>query len=243
MFGDPDYISHDKIELPLSFGSTDIIGIDKSNIALKAVAGDDAALMDYHILSGLDQNNIPVKNKYNIVLTPAPNTWGAVLVQFVGAVIDESSLAQSLHAITPILISYNNLTPTGQDFGTPYKTADGWWNIFVAFAHPVVKFGIHALITGIPHTRDQIYRALTLDVLPSEPPPAFSDIYTYAAAQVEHCVGDWEYIDLQNTVQARYFWVKLSAPDTDNMPEIFLREESVEIQNALRPVSVAPRTL
>ena len=240
MFEDPNYISHDRIELPLSF-SSDIIGIDKSNIALKAVAGDDATLMDYHILSGLDQANNPLKNAYNIVLEPAPNTWGALLVQFVGAVLDKTSLAQSLHAITPTLISYNNLTPTGHDFGTPYKTADGWWNVSVDFVNPVVGFATADLILGIPANYPVLYQALTLDVKPTEPPPAYGPKYDFARSQQTHCIGDWQYLaDNTSTEQAKYFWLKFES-DSDEMPEIFLREESIERQNFLRPVSVAPR--
>ena len=241
MFEDPNYISHDRIELPLRFIS-DIIGIDKSNIALKAVAGDDAALMDYHILSGLDQANTPVKNEYSIVLEPAPNTWGALLVQFVGAVIDESSLNQSLHTITPVLIAYNNLTPTGRDFGTPYKTEDGWWNVSVDFVNPVVGFATEDLILGIPANYPVLYQALTLDVKPTEPPPVYGPKYDFARSQQTHCVGDWKYLaDDTSTEQAKYFWLKFES-DLDDMPEIFLREQSLRTKNVLRPVSVAPQT-
>ena len=240
MFEDPNYISHNRIELPLNFGNTDIIGIDKSNIALKSVAGDDAALMDYHILSGLDQANTPVKNEYTIVLEPAPNTWGALLVQFVGAVIDESSLNQSLHTIIPILITYNNLTPTIRDFGTPYKTEDGWWNVSVDFVNPVVGFATQDLILGIPANYPVLYQALTLDVKPTEPPPAYGPKYDFARSQQTHCIGDWQYLaDDTSTEQAKYFWLKFES-DLDDMPEIFLREQSLRTVNALRPVSVAP---
>ena len=238
-FGDLDYQDEPNVILPIAFTESgtavDVLPIQSSDLSVTPVAGDDVSLLDYTVRAVVDNNNVIERDKYEVVFTPTPNTSGALLVDFTGEVTKQSDSMLETVTATPVMIVYNNLTPVLANVEAPYKSDDGWWNIGLEFEYPVVGFGIHSIITGIEHTADHIYRALTLDVQPSEPPPAFSDTYLYAGAQQFHCVGDWEYIDLASTTQARYFWVKLNAPDVEEMPEIYLREEDTQ----LKPVSVA----
>ncbi len=157
-----------------------------------------------------------------------------MLIDFSGDVVKVSDLEVNSVDATPMLFSYNRIAPTIANIGTPFKSADDWWNILIEFESPVVGFEIHSIITGIEHTDDFIYRADTLDVQPAEMPPAFSDLYAHDDVQFSHCINGWTYIDLQNTVQAKFFWVKLLSDD-DKTPEVSLRETDTQ----LKAVSVA----
>ena len=237
-FGALDYQDEPNIVLPIAFTESgtalDVLPITTSGLSVQGVAGSDVSLLDYTVRAVVDNVGDIERDKYEVVFTPARNTAGAVVVDFTGEVEKQTDSMLETVTVTPILISYNNLTPILKDVEAPYQTDDGWWNIGLEFEYSVVGFGIHSIITGIEHTADHIYRALTLDVKPSEPPPAFSEAYPYADAQQFHCIGDWEYVDLASTTQARFFWVKLNAPDVEEMPEIYLREEDTQ----LKPVSV-----
>ena len=221
----------DAIILPIHFDE-DVLWFDKSDLFIERKAGSEAYLLE-HYVRGADAD-------HEVVFHPALGTWGAIGVDITGEVIKESDLVREIVHVDPVLISYNNLPPTLADVDTPFMSEDGWWNVGLSFEYPVVGFGIHSIITGIEHKQSFIYRGLRLDVKPESIPPAFSDVYPFAEVQRKHCVGDWEYIDLMSTEQARYFWVKLhpnnSGADSgiDEIPEILLKDE-----NGLRPVSVA----
>lgn len=216
--------AEDEIVLPINFDE-DVIWFDKSDLSIKTIAGSEAYLLE-HYVRGEDAD-------YETVFHPARGTWGAIWVDLTGEVIKESDLVREIVHVDPVLISYNNLTPTLADVDTPFRSADGWWNVGLAFEYPVVGFGIHSIITGIEHEQDFIYRGLSLDVKPENMPPVFSDVYPFAEVQGRHCVGDWEYVDLKSTEQGRYFWVKLRS-DEDKEPEILLKDV-----HGLRAVSVA----
>lgn len=214
----------DEIILPVQFDE-DVLWFDKSDLFVERKAGSEAYLLD-HYVRGEDAN-------YDVIFLPARGTWGAIGVDITGEVIKETDLVREIVHVDPVLISYNNLPPTLLDVDTPFLSDDGWWNIVLSFEYPVVGFGIHSIITGIEHSQDFIYRGLSMDVKPSSVPPSFSDVYVFGEVSGQHCVGDWEYVDLKSTEQGRYFWVKLRS-DSDEVPEILLKEE-----NGLRPVSVA----
>ena len=205
--------------------SEDVFWFDKSDLSIEKKAGSDAFLIE-HYVRGKDAN-------YDVVFHPVRGSWGAICVDITGEVIKESGLLREIVNVDPVLISYNNLTPTLSNVDTPFKSEDGWWNVCLAFEYPVVGFGIHSIITGIEHKQDFIYQGLNLDVMPEIMPPIFSDVYSFSEVQRKHCVGAWEYIDLISTEQARYFWVKLKS-DEDKVPEILLKDE-----NGLSPVSVS----
>lgn len=145
--------------------------------------------------------------------------------------IDSKTLIATLEFTTDVTADSK---PVITDLTVPYQTDDGWWNFCVTFKYPVLGFGIHSLITGIDHISDFIYRGERLDVKPELAPPSFSDTYRFEDVQSAHCVNGWEYSDLQNTVQSRYFWVKLKPPasDTDTAPEISLREDDTQLRYA-----------
>ena len=213
------------IILPIHFDE-DVLWFDKSDLSIKKKAGSDAYLLE-HYVRGEDAN-------YDVVFHPARGSWGAICVDVTGEVIKESDLVREIVNVDPVLISYNNLSPTVADVDTPFMSDDGWWNVVLSFEYPVVGFGIHSIITGIEHKQSFIYRGLRLDVMPENKPPVFSDVYPFSDVQRKHCVGDWEFIDLMSTEQGRYFWVKLkSAEGSDKVPEILLKDV-----NGLRPVSV-----
>lgn len=215
-----------EVILPIQFDE-EVIWFDKSDLFVKRRAGSVAYLLDHYVL-GADSD-------YEVVFQPARGTWGAIGVDITGEVIKESDLVREIVHVDPVLISYNNLPGVLADVDTPFMSADGWWNVGLSFEYPVVDFGIHSIITGIEHSRDFIYRGLSMDVKPSSVPPSFSDVYPYGEVQGKHCVGDWEYVGLKSTEQGRYFWVKLqSDSEPEKMPEILLKDE-----NGLRPVSVA----
>ena len=219
----------DEIILPIQYDE-DVLWFDKSDLFVEKRAGTEAYLLE-HYVRGVDAD-------YEVVFHPARGTWGAIGVDITGEVIKESDLVREIVSVDPVLISYNNLLPTLADVDTPFMSEDGWWNVGLSFEYPVVGFGIHSIITGIEHSRDFIYRGLSMDVKPENMPPAFSDVYPFAEVSGQHCVGDWEYVDLMSTEQGRYFWVKLhpnnSGANSDEVPEILLKDV-----NGLRPVSVA----
>ena len=216
----------DQIILPVVFAD-DVIWFDKSDLSVKKKAGSDSFLLDLYV-RGQDR-------KFDIVILPEQGTWGAVGVDIIGDVIKETNLTRKSVDVDELLVSYNNVTPVIADVETPFKSTDGWWNIALEMESPIVDFGIHSIITGIEHKQDFIYRGLRLDVKPEDMPPVFSDVYPFAEVQRKHCVGDWEYVDLMSTEQARYFWVKLNPKSSENKtPEILLKD-----QNGLSPVSVA----
>ena len=216
--------SANEILLPIRFGE-DVLWFDKSDLFIERKAGSEAYYLE-HYVRGVDAD-------YDVVFHPVGGTWGAICVDITGEVIKESDLVREIVNVDPVLISYNNLEPLLANVDTPFKSEDGWWNIFLAFEHPVVGFGIHSVITGIAHKQSFIYRGLSLDVKPAVDPPVFSDVYVFSEVQGQHRVGDWEYIDLRSTDQARYFWVKLWSDD-DEVPEIILKDV-----HGLSPVSVA----
>lgn len=219
----------DEIILPIQFDE-DVLWFDKSDLFVERKAGSEAFLLE-HYVRGEDAD-------YEVVYLPARGTWGAIGVDITGEVIKETDLVREIVNVDPVLISYNNLPAVLADVDTPFMSDDGWWNVGLSFEYPVVGFGIHSIITGIEHSQDFIYRGLSMDVKPASVPPSFSDVYPFAEVSGKHCVGDWEYVDLKSTEQARYFWVKLKAnnsgAESDEVPEILLKDE-----NGLRPVSVA----
>ena len=215
--------------LPIQFDE-DVLWFDKSDLFIDKKAGSEAYLLE-HYARGEDAD-------YEVVFHPEGGTWGAIGVDITGEVIKESDLVREIVNVDPVLISYNNLTPTLANVDTPFRSEDGWWNVALSFEYPVIGFGIHSIITGIGHKQDFIYRGLSLDVEPESMPPAFSAVYPFSEVQRKHCVGEWEYVDLKSTEQARYFWVKLlpnnAGADSDEVPEILLKDV-----HGLRPVSVA----
>lgn len=216
--------SENEIVLPIRFDD-DVFWFDKSDLSIEKKAGSEAYLLD-HYVRGEGTN-------YEVVFHPAGGTWGAICVDITGEVIKESDLVREIVNVEPVLVSYNNRTPTLANVGTPFKSEDDWWNIALEFEYPVVGFGIHSIITGIEHEQDFIYCGRSLDVKPDTVPPAFSSVYAFSEVQGRHCVGDWEYIDLMSTEQGRYFWVKLKS-DSDKSPEVLLKDV-----HGLRPVSVS----
>ena len=226
---DEDYDEDNEIILPIQYDE-DVLWFDKSDLFVERKAGTEAYLLE-HYVRGADAD-------YEVVFLPARGTWGAIGVDITGEVIKETDLVREIVNVDPVLISYNNLLPTLADVDTPFMSEDGWWNVGLSFEYPVVGFGIHSIITGIEHSQDFIYRGLSMDVKPSSVPPSFSDVYPFAEVSGQHCVGDWEYVDLKSTEQGRYFWVKLhpnnSGAESDEVPEILLKDV-----NGLRPVSVA----
>lgn len=225
--GDLDYESRDAIVLPITF-NRDLINFHKTQLGIEKIAGSDSARLSYFTRNVLDQNDVLQEDEYEFVFSPDLETAGAVSVDLIGEVQKKDDSTRGTVTITPILISYNNLQIAIEDIETPYKTSDGWWNVFLEFTYPVVEFGIHSIVTGIDHTDDFIYRGISLDVPPPDPPPAFSNDYDYTIAQAAHCVGDWATVDLQSTEPARYFWVKLET-DSEEMPEVALREIDTQI--------------
>lgn len=215
-----------EIILPMRF-SEDVLWFDRSDLSVEWKAGSEAYFLNYHVLGeGSD---------YEVMFRPMDETWGAVCVDLTGEVVKESDLVREIVHVEPILISYNNLTPTLADVGTPFRSDDGWWNISLSFESPIVGFGIHSLSVGIDIAADFIYRGLNLDVEPEGVPPPFSDVYPFSEVQGKHCVGEWEYVDLRSEEQARYFWVKLrSDTESEKVPEILLKDV-----HGLLPVSVA----
>lgn len=218
-----------EIVMPIRFGE-DVLWFDKSDLFIEKKVGSEAYLLE-HYVRGVDAD-------YEVVFIPERGTWGAMCVDITGEVIKEDDLVREIVHVDPLLISYNNLTPTLADVDIPFRSEDGWWNVFLSFESPVVGFGIHSIITGIEHEKDFIYRGLSLDVKPEDMPPAFSDVYPFSEVQGKHCVGDWEYVDLKSTEAARYFWVKLlpnnDGTDSDEVPEILLKDV-----HGLSPVSVS----
>ena len=202
------------IVLPITFEES-VIWFDKSDLSIEKKAGSEAYLLEHYVRGE--------ESDYEVVFLPAGGTWGAMCVDLTGEVIKEADLVREIVHVDPLLISYNNLVPLLANVDTPFKSDDGWWNVGLSFEHPVVGFGIHSIITGIEHKQSFIYRGLSLDVEPEGVPPAFSDVYPFLEVQGKHCVGDWEYVDLMSTEQARYFWVKLRS-DEDKMPEILLKD-------------------
>ena len=223
-----------EIKLPIMFDH-DVIWFEKSDLTITKVSGSDPTKM-IHCINNKVENGIIRDDKYKGVFLPAHGTAGAIFVDITGEVIKKANLVGELVSIDPVLISYNRLPVAIKDMATPYKTSDGWWNVFIEFEYPVVGFGIHTVLTGINHRQDFIYRGMSLDVRPPEPPPPFSAEYSYVAAQTFHCVGDWATVDLQSDVQAKFFWLKLNADD-DIMPEVLLKDP--QVLEYLTPVSVA----
>ena len=234
-FGKLSYFRGREIALPIVFGG-DVIWFEKTDLTITKVSGSEPAKMCYCVNNKVE-NGIIRDDKYKVIFLPAHGTAGAIFVDITGEVIKKANLVGEFAIVDPVLISYNRLPVAIKDMSTPDKTSDGWWNIFIEFEYPVIGFGIHSILTGINHTQDFIYRGMSLDVPPPDPPPPFSAEYSYAAAQAYHCVGDWATTDLKSDVQAKYFWVKLNA-DSDIMPEISLKVP--DIFEHLTPVSVAP---
>lgn len=213
-FGEPQHNTDTpQIVLPIRFGEN-VLWFDKSDLHIQHLAGAPAHHIHYYV-RGQNAN-------YEAVFTPATDTWGAITVDITGEVAKEANLVREIVNTHPTLITYNTLNPTLANIGTPYKTADDWWNIPITFTHPVIGFGIHTLITGIDHQQAFIYRGTALDAQPTAPPPPFSEDYDYGQAQRQHCVGDWISVDLQSEEQARYFWVKLQST-SPHTPEIRIK--------------------
>ena len=143
------------IVLPITFEES-VIWFDKSDLSMEKKAGSEAYLLE-HYVRGEDAD-------YEVVFIPEGGTWGAMCVDLTGEVIKEADLVREIVHVDPLLISYNNLTPTLADVDTPFKSDDGWWNVGLSFEHSVVGFGIHSIITGIEHDSDFIYRGLSLEV-------------------------------------------------------------------------------
>lgn len=212
------------IVLPITFEES-VIWFDKSDLFFAKHAGSPIYLLE-HYVRGEDAD-------YEVVFYPERGTWGAMCVDLTGEVIKEADLVREIIHVDPLLISYNNLIPLLANVDTPFRSEDGWWNIFLSFEAPISGFGVHSIITGIEHEQSFIYRGLSLDVKPEDMPPAFSDVYVFAEVQGRHCVGDWEYVDLRSEAAGRYFWVKLWS-ESDEVPEILLKDV-----HGLRCVSVA----
>ena len=234
-FGKLAYFRTDEIMLPIMFGEN-MYWFEKSDMTIAKVSGSDPVKMCYCVNNKVENGAIR-DDKYKAIFQPAHGTAGAIFVDITGEVVKKTDLMGEFAVVDPVLISYNRLPVAIKDMSTPYKTSDGWWNVFIAFEYPVVGFGIHTVLTGIDHKQDFIYRGMSLDVPPPEPPPPFSAEYSYAVAQKFHCVGDWATVDLQSDVQAKYFWLKLNGDDR-KMPEVLLKDP--QVLEYLTPVSVAP---
>ena len=216
--------AENEIILPIQFDE-DVLWFDRSDLFVERKAGSEAYLLE-HYVRGADAD-------YEVVFIPEEGTWGGFTVDITGEVIKEADLVREIIHIDPLLISYNNLTPTLADVDTPVRSEDGWWNVSLSFEYPVIGFGVHSIITGIEHEQSFIYRGLSMDVMPEDVPPPFSDVYVFEDVQRMHCVGNWKYVDLRSEEAGRYFWVKLRS-DEDKEPEILLKDI-----NGLRAVSVS----
>lgn len=227
-FGDLRYSADGDITLPVGFDEA-VLWFDKSDLEFEQVAGHDIHEMQYNLLGEDDT--------YKVNFYPAENTSGAFLVDLTGEVQKADDLVREIVNTDPKFISYNKLQPIINDLGSPYKTADGYWNVGIDFAYPVSGFSVDNLIIGVDYSVPVLYQALTLDVRPSEAPPVFSEEYDFASSQTIHCVGNWKYLADSFSTQGRYFWLKFKS-DAEEIPEILLRE-SPSVLDDITPVSVA----
>ena len=238
-FGKLSYFRTDEIALPIVFGG-DVIWFEKTDLTITKVSGSEPAKMCYCVNNKVE-NGIIRDDKYKVIFLPAHGTAGAIFVDITGEVIKKANLVGEFAIVDPVLISYNRLPVAIKDMSTPDKTSDGWWNVEVEFEYPVVGLAPGNFIFGVDIASPEdtaLYRAATLDVQPTEPPPAFGRNYVPGGYLNQHCVGDWEYeIYYSNTVQAKYFWLKFRT-DSQEMPEVSLIDP--EVLEFLTPVSVAP---
>ena len=228
-FGNLAYTPNGDITLPVGFDE-DVLWFDKSDLQFTAVAGVGLYDMAYALLGDGDN--------YKVVLSGEMNTWGAFLIDLTGEVVKADDLVREIVNVDPLLVSYNKLQPIIDDLGSPYKTPDGYWNVPIDFAYSVAGFSVDNLIIGVDYSLPVLYQGLTLDVKPTQSPPAYDTEYTFPGSQTIHCVGDWKYLADSFSTQARYFWLKFKS-DADEIPEILLRE-SPSVLDDITPVRVAP---
>ena len=227
-FGNLTYTDDGDITLPITYDE-DVLWFDKSDLQFTQIAGAGLYDMEY-VLIGDDDS-------YKAIFSGALNTWGAFLIDITGEVVKADDLVREIVNTDPKLISYNKLQPVIDDLGAPSKTADGYWNVSIDFAFPASGFSVDNLIIGVDYSVPVLYQGLTLDVKPSEPPPAYNAEYNFAGSQTIHCVGDWKYLADSSSTQARYFWLKFKS-DAAEIPEIALRE-SPSVLDDITPVSVS----
>lgn len=198
-----DYRHNGEIALQLAF-SHDVLWFNKTDLRIKRITGDDPSLLDYYI-TGRGRN-------YQAVFQPAPNTHGAVLVDITGTVQRTTGVMREIINAAPILVPYNNLEPVPNHISTPFKGADGYWNVLIVFTHPVIGFGVDSIDFGVSVTQPVLYRAMSLH---KQPPP----VPDYAAGtQAPHCIGDWVYLGNSNSVkQGRSFWLRFLSEAAPNI--------------------------
>lgn len=228
-FGNLAYTAAGDITQPVGFDE-DVLWFDKSDLQFTLVAGSGLYDMEYTLLGDGDS--------YKVIFSGDRNSWGAFLIDLTGYVVKADDLVREIVNTDPKLVSFNKLQPVIDDLGSPYKTEDGYWNVPIDFAFPVSGFSVDNLIIGVDYSVPVLYQGLTLDVKPSEPPPAYDDAYNFAGSQTIHCVGNWKYLADIISTQARYFWLKFKS-DAAEIPEILLRE-SPSVLDDITPVSVAP---
>ena len=93
-----DYQENGEISLRLAF-SADVLWLDKTDLRIQRMAGDDPALMDYYIIGS--------GREYRVVFLPVHGTRGAILVDIQGAVQKTSGLIREIANITPTMIVYD----------------------------------------------------------------------------------------------------------------------------------------
>lgn len=204
-----DYRDNGEIALQLAF-SHDVLWFNKTDLRIKRITGDDPSLLDYYI-TGQGRN-------YQAVFQPAPNTHGAVLVDITGTVQRTTGVIREIINTAPILVPYSNLKPTPSHISTPFRGADGYWNVLIVFTYPVIKFGIDKIDFGVPVMQPVMYRAMSLHKQPA-PVPDYTDGYEIIAdTQPSHCIGDWVYLGDTNAVeQGRYFWLRFQSEAAPNI--------------------------
>ena len=222
-----------EIEVDVTFDA-DIESLHRTDFGITKLSGSDI-FGSWFFLSGPyspDDPDSSVEEYYKFHVLPDEDTEGSFLVDIDGGVLPVGGTTVIPVEYIPVLIPYNDLKPVIQEVETPYRGEDDWWNILVVLEHPVMGFGIHSITTGIKHVDDIIYTAQTLDNRPEEVPPDFTDSDgVYPVPEGQHFVNGWEYTDLQNEYQGRYFWVKVKPDeDEDRIPEILLNPSDTQIK-------------
>ena len=206
------YRDNGEIVLRVAF-SHDVLWFNKTDLQIKRMTGDDPSLLDYYITGS--------GREYQTVFVPAPNTRGSVLVDISGSIQRTTGIMREIINTAPILIAYNNLISTPKHISTPFKGTDGYWNVLIAFKHPIIGFGVDKIDISVPATQQVIYQGMSLDEKPA-PVPDYTDGYEIVVGtQTYHCVGNWKYLgDSDSVVQGRYFWLRFSTESQN--PRIML---------------------
>lgn len=204
-----DYRDSGEIALQFAF-SHDVLWFNKTDLRIKRITGDDPSLLDYYI-TGQGRN-------YSAIFIPAPNTRGAILVDITGTVQRTTGVMREIVNTAPILVPYSNLKPMPNHISTPFKGADGYWNVLIAFTHPVIGFGIDRIDFGVPVMQPVMYRAMSLHKQPAPVPDYTNGYQIITDTQTSHCIGDWVYLgDTNASQQGRYFWLRFQSEAAPNI--------------------------